>query len=77
MRCAAALLIAACFAAPLSISAARAVPLSATGIEAAPSSSIEEVAGPKCGPRAHYVRGHRARNGHWIKGRCIRDTRRH
>lgn len=76
MRFAAALLIAACFAAPLSISAARAVPLSAAGIEAAPFPSIEAVAGPRCGPRAHYVRGHRARNGHWIKGRCVRNKRR-
>ena len=30
----------------------------------------------KCGPHAHYIRGHRARNGEWIKGRCIRDRRR-
>ncbi len=29
-----------------------------------------------CGPRAHYVRGHRARNHQWIKGRCVRDRRR-
>ena len=77
MRFAAALLIAACFAAPLAISPARAVPLSAAGIEAAPSSSIEEVAGPRCGPRAHYVRGRRTRNGRWIKGSCLRDTHRH
>jgi hypothetical protein len=44
------------------------------GIES--SSPIIDVAGPRCGPRAHYVRGHRARNGQWIKGRCIRDRRR-
>jgi len=29
-----------------------------------------------CGPRAHYIRGHRARNHQWIKGRCVRDRRR-
>jgi hypothetical protein len=75
MRFAAALLIAACFAAPISISSARAVPLSAAGIEAAPSSDIQEVAGPRCGKRAHYVRGHRNRNGQYVKGRCVRDKR--
>ena len=30
----------------------------------------------KCGPHAHYVRGHRDHKTHeWIKGRCIRDHR--
>lgn len=76
MRFAAFLLIAACFAAPFSMSSARAVALSAAGLAAAPAPSIEEIAGPRCGPRAHYVRGHRARNGQWIKGRCIRNKRR-
>jgi hypothetical protein len=31
----------------------------------------------KCGPHAHYVRGHRDRNHQWVKGRCIRDDRHH
>ena len=30
----------------------------------------------RCGPRAHYVKGHRDRHGHYIKGRCVRDKRR-
>jgi len=30
----------------------------------------------RCGPHAHYIRGHRARNHRWIKGRCVRDRRR-
>ena len=29
----------------------------------------------KCGPHAHYVRGHRDKNHHYVKGRCIRDRR--
>jgi hypothetical protein len=29
-----------------------------------------------CGPHAHYVRGHRDKGGHYVKGRCIRDRRR-
>jgi hypothetical protein len=79
MRFSALLPIAACFTAPIAMSSARAVPLSAAGIAAAPSpdiqADIQEVAGPRCGKRAHYVRGHRARNGQWIKGRCIRNAR--
>jgi hypothetical protein len=76
MRFAAPLLIAACVAAPLALSPARAAPLNAPELAAAPEAAIMEIAGPRCGPRAHYVRGHRARNGQWIKGRCIRDKRR-
>lgn len=29
----------------------------------------------KCGPHAHYVRGHRDKNHQYVKGRCIRDRR--
>ncbi len=29
-----------------------------------------------CGPHAHYVRGHRDKNHHYVKGRCVRDKRR-
>jgi hypothetical protein len=76
MRLAALLLIAACAAAPLAPSPARAAPLRAPALATAPSAAIVDIAGPRCGPRAHYVRGHRARNGQWIKGRCIRDKRR-
>ena len=28
-------------------------------------------AGVRCGPGAHYVRGHHARNGAWIPGHCV------
>ncbi len=76
MRFAAPLLIAACLAAPLSLTVARAVPLSAPGLAAAPAAAIVETAGPRCGRGAHYVRGHRVRNGNWIKGRCLRNRRR-
>jgi len=30
----------------------------------------------KCGPHAHYVRGHRNRAGHYVRGHCVRDRRR-
>jgi hypothetical protein len=76
MRFAALLLIAACAAAPLAPSPARAVPLSAPALATAPDGPVIEIAGPRCGPHAHYVRGHRARNGQWIKGRCVRNKRR-
>lgn len=39
--------------------------------QAAPR-NIEQIA-VHCGPHAHYVRGHRNRAGHYVKGRCIRD----
>jgi hypothetical protein len=58
-------------------------PMTAPAHAAMPSLSLEPVASPNlvevavhCGPRAHYVRGHRAKNREWIKGRCIRDRRR-
>jgi hypothetical protein len=34
---------------------------------------IIEAATVHCGRHAHYVRGHRARNGQWIRGRCVRN----
>jgi hypothetical protein len=37
---------------------------------------IVEVAGPRCGRYSHYVRGHKARNGRWIKGHCVRNRHR-
>jgi hypothetical protein len=30
----------------------------------------------RCGPNARYVRGHRYSRGRYIKGRCVRTTRR-
>jgi hypothetical protein len=39
------------------------------------SPDIVEVA-VHCGPHACYIRGHRARTGHWIKGRCVRTRQR-
>ena len=29
----------------------------------------------KCGPHAHYIRGHRNKAGQWVLGRCVRDRR--
>jgi hypothetical protein len=41
-----------------------------------PSNGNVIEAAVKCGPHAHYVRGHRDQKSHeWIKGRCIRDPR--
>jgi len=58
--------------APLATPADAAMPSSTLG--AVGASNMVEVA-VHCGPRAHYVRGHRAKNHEWIKGRCIRDRR--
>ena len=41
----------------------------------ADSPAVVEVA-VRCGPRAHYVKGHRDHAGHYVKGRCVRDKRR-
>jgi hypothetical protein len=68
------LLAAACLSAPLAASAAPAASFRPPGI-AATADGMIELASPRCGPRAHYVRGHRARNGQWINGRCVRDRR--
>jgi hypothetical protein len=27
----------------------------------------------RCGPHAHYVRGHRNHSGHYVKGHCVRN----
>ena len=47
-----------------------AVPLPSNG--AAGNPNVQQVA-VHCGPHAHYVRGHRDHNGHYIKGVCVRD----
>jgi hypothetical protein len=39
------------------------------------SPNVAEIA-VHCGPHARYVKGHRARTGHWIKGRCVATRRR-
>jgi hypothetical protein len=61
-----------CLAGVASVEAATLRP---AGVAADPlSSNIIEVAGPNCGPHAHYVRGHRStKDHHFIKGRCIRN----
>ncbi len=69
MFIAAAICLAATFPTPSSAATMR-----PPGITTA-SPDIVEVAGPRCGPHAHYIRGHRARSGGWIKGRCVRNHR--
>jgi hypothetical protein len=66
------LVVGACLAFPLSVEAA---PLAPSDRDLGASSRIELAAGPKCGPHAHYVRGHRNHAGQYVKGRCIRDRR--
>lgn len=73
MRFAALLLIGFCVTAPLSLSA-QATTLRPLGVETSRSTSIEEAA-VRCGPHAHYVRGHRLKNGQYVRGRCVRDKR--
>jgi len=54
-------------------------PSSATSLpldRPAASAPVIEVAGPRCGRHAHYVRGHRSRiNGRWVRGHCVRNHR--
>lgn len=54
--------------------AAQAYVAPATGANGGASPSIIDVA-VNCGPHAHYVRGHRDHNGHYVKGVCVRDRR--
>jgi len=70
MRAAMLFLVAACLAAPLAANSAQAANLRPLGIETAQDAVVE--AAVRCGPRAHYVRGHRARNGQFIRGQCVR-----
>ena len=72
--------IAAVLAAAICLAASIATPSSAATLRppgiATGAPDIVQVAGPRCGPHAHYIRGHRARNGGWIKGRCVRNRHR-
>ncbi len=48
----------------------------ADGRAASPQSRmIEPVV--HCGSHAHYVHGHRNREGHYVKGRCVRNHHEH
>lgn len=47
---------------------ALAVPSMTAGVEA--HSAVID-AGVRCGPGAHYVRGHHAPNGAWVPGHCV------
>jgi hypothetical protein len=53
---------------------AYAVPL--TGQSGAIHNQIAEQVSVRCGPHAHYVRGHRNKAGHYVRGHCVRDRRR-
>lgn len=59
-------------AAPLAGAPAQAATLRPLAVEAK-ANDIVEADGVNCGRRAHYVRGHRARHGQWIRGQCVRN----
>jgi hypothetical protein len=74
MRFALLLLAGMALAAPLAggpVQAATGGPVQAATLRpvavAANADDIVEAARVNCGRRAHYIRGHRARNGQWIK----------
>jgi hypothetical protein len=43
-------------------------------MKAEPNPNVIE-SGTRCGPHAHYVRGHRNRAGHYVRGHCLRNYR--
>jgi len=68
-------------AAWLAAAAAMAAPTSA-GIPSAGIPMIGDEPSPqvvtvsyRCGPHFHYVHGHHARDGAWIRGHCAPDRR--
>lgn len=71
MRVSVSLLAGFMFLAPV---AALASPVGLDALAGQDTSAITEVA-VNCGPHAHYVRGHRDKNHHYVKGRCVRNCR--
>lgn len=65
-------LFAAALALSLPVAASAAAPV-AGGLAAAPQSTAIEQVAVHCGPHAHYIRGHRDHDGHYVKGRCVRE----
>jgi hypothetical protein len=51
---------------------AYALPLTDQSGGTSPIQGVEQVA-VHCGPHAHYVRGHRDKAGHYVRGRCVLD----
>jgi hypothetical protein len=72
MRFALILLAGISLAAPLAGAPAQAATLHPVAVETT-ANDVVEAARVDCGRRAHYVRGHRARNGQWIRGQCVRN----
>jgi len=54
--------------------AAQASPVGLDALAGRDASAITEVA-VNCGPHAHYIKGHRDKNHHYVKGRCLTDHR--
>jgi hypothetical protein len=74
MRLVTTMFIGATLLAGISTFPAYAVPL-ADQPNATTNQGIVQVA-VHCGPHAHYVRGHRNRAGHYVRGRCVRNHHR-
>jgi|GraSoi_2013_60cm_1033757.scaffolds.fasta_scaffold53728_2 hypothetical protein len=72
MRFALLLLAGISLAVPLVGAPAQAATLRTIAVETN-ADDIVEPAAVHCGRHAHYIRGHRARNGQWIRGRCVRN----
>ncbi len=68
----AAVLCAALFAAWLPLAAHAATPAAAGVTGNLQSPAVEQIA-VHCGSHAHYVKGHRNKAGHYVKGRCVRN----
>jgi len=60
-----------CFVAISSLSANAAPFLPPANDATAASPAFEDVASRHCGMHERYVRGHHARNGHWVRGHCV------
>jgi hypothetical protein len=72
LRIATLLLIGAAAVASAGASPARAI--TPDHVQAAPSPNIVTV-DRRCGEHRHYIRMHRDREGHLIRGHCVRDRR--
>jgi hypothetical protein len=73
MRVAAIAFAAICAAAALGVPS-HAATIRPPGLEIGTGAVVEAAA--RCGPHERYVSGHHSRrDGHWIKGHCVRKTR--
>jgi hypothetical protein len=74
MRSITSMLVGAALCAGVAAFPAHAVPLTGQS-DSVHNQGIEQVA-VRCGPDAHYIRGHRDKAGHYVRGRCVRNRHR-